>query len=115
MAVIRKPQTLIAVSSMFGLAAVGAVYAASRVTLPSVPCTVPTAAFQHTWNSAASHVHSDVSAAEYLAAIGGFVAVLGIVVGRPRDWAFRFLVPYCFILVLVIVYGDGITTKGCGI
>lgn len=69
-------------------------YAATRVPLPNVPCTVPTAAFEHSWNNAASRVDSDIAAAEYFAAVGGAVAILGIGMGRPREWAFRFLVPF---------------------
>ncbi len=64
------------------MAAIGAVYAATHVTLPRFPCTLPTAAFLHRWNTAAGHVHSDVSLATYLAIAGGVVAALGMLIAR---------------------------------
>lgn len=111
----RRPQLWMALTMLCGVGAILAVVAATSVPLPTVSCSVPTAASQRIWHTAASHVDSDVSTAKYLALAGGLIAVGGIAFGRPRIWSFYLLVPFAVAMLILILYADGITNRSCGI
>jgi hypothetical protein len=116
---VRRPEFWGVASTLLGLGALVAVYAATRVTLPRVPCTVPTAAQQHAINTAVDHVNSDISVAKILAGAGVVMIAAGVWLNRPRTSMARFGVIYGVALGVVILYGvayaDDVINRGCGI